>query len=321
MIKNIYRKVRNYSKKSFLNPSLLAFNALPNKGEITLADVGAAAGVEPRWKHFSKNMNYVGFEPDNRSLEIITNRNTDFKSYQLFPHALSEKTSTLNLRLCKKPQVSSLYQPNSSFLAKFPNTQRFDVEETIPIDCVSLDSVNLPKIDFLKIDIQGAENDVIKGASSTLESVLGLELEVEFLELYKGQPLFGDVCNTLSKNKFEFIDFVNLSRWERKRPCRGHGQCVFGDALFLRSPEFLLDKNADENTWSSYIAILIIYNRFDLIEVVLDLLPSDIKKEFKIFELLFIKVKRRERFVKLIHFFLNRCFLFTGECYRLHLMR
>ena len=321
MIKNIYRKIRNYSKKSFLKPSLLAFNALPNKGEITLADVGAAGGVEPRWKPFSKNINYVGFEPDNRSLETITNKNTEFKSYQLFPHALSEKTSTLNLRLCKKPQVSSLYQPNSSFLAKFPNTQRFDVEETVAIDCVSLDSVSLPKIDFLKIDIQGAENDVIKGASSTLESVLGLELEVEFLELYKGQPLFGDVCNTLSKNEFEFIDFLNLSRWERKRPRNGHGQCVFGDALFLRSPEFLRDKNASVNSWSSYIAILIIYNRFDLIEVVLDYLPNDLKKEFKTFELLFIRAKRRERLLKLSHSFLNRCFSFVGESYRLNLMR
>jgi FkbM family methyltransferase len=321
MIRNIYLIVKNYSKFFFLKPSIQALNALPNNGEVTLADIGAAGEVEPRWKNFSKNLNYLGFEPDKRSIKIISNKKNDFKSYKILPYALAEKSSTLKFRLCKKPQVSSLYQPNSLFLDKFPNTDRFDVEETVLIDCVSIDSINLPKIEFLKIDIQGGENDVLKGASSTLESVLGLEVEVEFLDLYKGQPLFGDVCNTLLTNEIEFIDFINLTRWERKRPRNGHGQCIFGDALFLRSPEYLLDKKVDINTWSSYLAILIIYNRFDLIEVVLDLLPIDLKKKFKKFELLFIKAKSRERFVKLIHSFLNRCFSFLGECYRLHLIR
>ena len=87
---------------------------------------------------------------------------------------------TINLFLCRKPRVSSLYEPNLNFLERFLNPKRFDVMQTEQMQCVTLDSIDLPKVDFLKIDIQGAENDVIKGASSKLELAFGLEVEVEF---------------------------------------------------------------------------------------------------------------------------------------------
>ena len=320
MIRDICRKIRKNTRHFFDNPSLVAISRLPNKGQLTLGDVGAAGEIEPRWKGYSKHLNYIGFEPDKRSREIITNKNTNFKSYQILPYALSDSEKTLSLHLCKKPQVSSLYEPNSEILNKFPDSKRFDVVETAIVDCVSLDSLNLPKIDFLKIDIQGAENDVLKGASSMLNSVLGLELEVEFIEIYKEQPLFGDICKTLSKNGFEFIDFVNLQRWERGAH-NGHGQCIFGDALFLKSPETLRNCNLDVDTWAAYITILIIYRRLDLIEVVLELLPKDIKKKFRDFELSFSKVKRRETNVKRIHSYLNSFISLLGEYWRLHLIR
>jgi len=315
-IKIIKKKIRHW----FDRPSLTAISQLPNKGEITIGDIGAAGEIAPRWKPFSKNLNYIGFEPDKRSIETITNKKADFKSYQILPYALSDSKKTLSFHLCKDPEKSSLYEPNSEILDKFPDLKRFDVVETATLDCVSLDSLNLPKIEFLKIDIQGAENDVLKGASSMLNSVLGLDVEVEFIELYKGQPLFGDICKTLSKNGFDFIDFVSLYRWERSEH-NAHGQCVFGDGLFLKSPEALLKSDVDINTWATYITILMIYKRFDLIEVVLGLLPKDIKNHFKDFELSFSKVQRRETTVRRIHSFLNRCFSFLGESWRLHVIR
>ena len=49
-----------------------------------------------------------------------------------------------------------------------------------------------------------------------LSDCLGLELEVEFSQLYLNQPLFGDLKKFLNNKDFEFIDFTNLIRWERK---------------------------------------------------------------------------------------------------------
>lgn len=238
----------------------------------------------------------------------------------MLPHALAEAQKTSLLYLCRKPETSSLLIPNSEFLGRFPDSERFDVLETANVDCLALDSLQITKVDFLKIDIQGAENDVLKGASSALEKVLGVEIEVEFLDLYRGQPLFGEVCTTLAEAGFEFFDFVNLQRWERSA-LRGYGQCVFGDALFLKTPEEILLKNPDIETLSTYISILTVYRRFDLIDTVLNLLPQGMQPNFQPFELFFARVKRRDAVIRKLHSYLNQVFSLLGSETRLHLMR
>jgi len=322
MIKTLYREFKTKLNNFFLSPSIHAIKALPNNGEVCLLDIGAAGEVEPRWKPYTQFLHYIGVEPDERSRSKLNKMNMKvFKSYQVLPYALTSKKQTLNFNLCKKPLVSSLYEPNTKFLSRFLNVERFDVVEKISIDCVSLDSVDPPNFDFLKIDIQGAENDVLEGASGCISSALGLDLEVEFIELYKGQPLFGDICETLSKNDFEFFDFVRLERWERNI-YNHHGQCVFGDALFLRTPEFMIKNSFNTKKWSAYFTILIVYRRFDLIETALNQLPVKYKSEFESFSFLYHKAKKRDMMVKQIHSAFNRLLIsFIGNSYKGHLIR
>ena len=52
--------------------------------------------------------------------------------------------------------------------------------------------------------------------------------------MYINQPLFGQVNDFLRKQGFEFIDFTNICRWERKI-YNSYGQIIFGDGLWLRS--------------------------------------------------------------------------------------
>jgi FkbM family methyltransferase len=320
MIRFILRGLKRKLNNFFLSPSVQAVKALPSNGEVCLLDIGAAGGVETRWKPFVQFLNYVGVEPDERSRSTLLNSKNEFRSYQILPYALAAKNQTLNFNLCRKPQVSSLYEPNTKFLSRFLDVERFDIVEKISTDCVSLDSVDVPNVDFLKIDIQGAEYDVLEGASSCMSSALGLELEVEFIELYKDQPLFGDVCKTLSQNDFEFIDFVNLCRWERNAHS-GYGQCVFGDALFLRSPESMILRSFDAKKWSAYFTILIIYRRFDLIEIALEQLPDGLISEFESFGLIFHKAKCRDTKVRKIYTNLSRLLSLLGATYRSHLIQ
>ena len=134
MIKSFFRNLKRSIHRFFVIPSLKALRALPNNGEVMLVDIGAAGEVEPRWKPFTKSLNYVGFEPDERTRKIIRNQTNDFKTYQILPHALSNEFSRLKFNLCKKPQVSSLYQPNFPFLDKFPDPKRFEIEEIVSVD-------------------------------------------------------------------------------------------------------------------------------------------------------------------------------------------
>ncbi len=319
MIKNIYRGLKKSLNVFFDSASNRVINTLPNNGVLTLIDVGAAGEIEPRWKNFSKNIKYVGFEPDSRSRDSLQNIENDFLNYQILPVALSNANHSVELNLCREPMVSSLYKPNDNFLDRFPDDQRYEILKTEILECSTLDEIMLSEIDFIKIDIQGAEHDVLKGAKNSLELALGLELEVEFLQLYKDQSLFGDICKELSNKGFEFFDFVNLQRWQRDI-LNGHGQCIFGDALFLKAPEYLETESLNILKISSYLSILIIYRRFDLIEKVIEVLNLESNPDFINFQNAYKKLKRRNNAIRKISFFMSKIIALFGSSYRLHLI-
>lgn len=327
MLKNIYksfkRKIYKFLLKiisNFFNkPSIKAIKSLPYPTQVVLIDIGAAGEIEPRWKPYSYLIKYFGFEPDVRSNDNLNNIVETFLDYKIFPTALSETEKNSEFYLCKKPEVSSLYKPNTLFLKNFSDKERFSVINKKTLKTVSLDSYNIKNNDFIKIDVQGSELNILKGANKTLEKTFGLELEIEFLELYKDQPLFGEVCKKLAEKGFQFIDFVNLVRWERKE-YNSFGQCVFGDALFLKTPEVLDIKNMDKSKICTYLAILIIYKRYDLVDSALDMLDEKLKVDFFNFELAFKKEKKRNKFIRNSLKTANKIAPFLGNNYRFHLI-
>jgi hypothetical protein len=145
------------------------------------------------------------------------------------------------------------------------------------MNAITLDSAieSAVKPDFLKLDTQGSELDILQGAHRTLQHCLGVEAEVEFREIYESQPLFGDLAKYLQSNGFEFIDFVAFGKWERSRPDGLRtflGELIHADALFLRSPESavaLAGQLRDTNLILRYLALLCIYTRSDMMRATL----------------------------------------------------
>lgn len=67
-----------------------------------------------------------------------------------------------------------------------------------PVDTTRLDDIaEIGDIDLIKIDVQGSELAVFKNASLALSSALLIQTKVEFVELYRGQPMFADVDSFL----------------------------------------------------------------------------------------------------------------------------
>jgi methyltransferase FkbM-like protein len=95
--------------------------------------------------------------------------------------------------------TSSLYAPNTPLLAAFDRLEELvRVVREIPIETHRLDDVpEAAGADYLKIDVQGAELDVLRGAPRLLAEALVVHAEVEFVPLYREQPLFADVDRTL----------------------------------------------------------------------------------------------------------------------------
>jgi len=91
-----------------------------------------------------------------------------------------------------------------------------------------------------------------------------MEIEIWFQPNYLGAPMFGDIQKHLADRDFDFIDFCSLTRWERHEH-NEFGQLIWGDSLFLRSPEWICANMADESVYRRYAAICALYNRFDLV--------------------------------------------------------
>ena len=138
--------------------------------------------------------------------------------------------------------TSSLDEPTLPLLSMFqalPELVR--VVRRQPLTTKRLDDVpEAAGTDFLKLDVQGAELDVIRGASKTLSSVTIVQTEVEFVPLYEGQPLFADVDMALRAHGFMFHKFLGLSGrafkpfLRDKNPNLPIGQILWSDAVYVR---------------------------------------------------------------------------------------
>jgi len=296
-LNKLFEKIVQRNSKLLCN----ALDSLPNYDGIKLIDVGASGDLEPRWKNIASKIHYIGFEPDKRSADLLKKQSTTCKSYTLYPFAVSNcDQNIIKINLCASPQVSSIFKPNKKLINLYPNSERFNITKVVDVPCTTIDSLNLNTVDFIKIDIQGAELNALLGSTKTIKEILGMEIEVEFTEIYESQPLFGDVVRFATSNGFEFIDFINCTRWERQAH-NGYGQLIFGDALFLKSPEVFMKCRPSIEKISSYMGILLLYKRYDLISVCLGMLTEEKQRDFLKFKSSIKPLLKIDNTIRYIH--------------------
>jgi FkbM family methyltransferase len=73
-------------------------------------------------------------------------------------------------------------------------------------------SSNADAPQFLKMDVQGYEFEVLLGAKSTLSKIEVILAEVNFIDIHKGVHLVGDVVSILSESGFVAYDICGLHR-------------------------------------------------------------------------------------------------------------
>jgi len=94
----------------------------------------------------------------------------------------------------------------------------------------------IPICDFLKVDVQGAEYHVFRGAQETLARTLCIFSEVEFVPIYKDQPLFADVDSLLRSKSFQFIDLYEhgYCRYQAFSDAPSSSALLWANALYFR---------------------------------------------------------------------------------------
>ncbi len=287
--------IKKFYKITEISDSQLINSFEGSNNYINLLDIGAAKDIEPRWSGIAKNLNYLGVEPDSRSKSALSNKRKCYK-YETFDKIIWEEEKNIKFFITKKPTCSSILEPNREFLDKFPNPSRHDIVETKIVKTSTISKeFSGNQIDFIKIDIQGAELNALKGIKEVIENCLGFELEIQFAKLYKNAANFSELNNFLIEKEFVFIDFVNLCRWERNE-YNSYGQMAFGDGLWLRSPEYISSRLP--NKVPQYITICSLYGRYDLIYKVIELSSIGLSAEsMKILK----KLVRRQSLSRSLH--------------------
>jgi len=204
--------------------------------KIRLVDVGCRGGIHPRWSGI-RNLEVIGFEPDAKECGGL-------QAGRYFPIALYSRGGTVKFYVTVDRNCSSIYAPNPNLMSKFVGSDHLAVEKVVEVPCDTLDHVlesnGLRDVDFLKVDAQGAELDVLHGAEKTLEGVVGVECEVEFSPIYLNQPLFPDVDTFLRERGFTLLD-LEVCRYFRSKKIRSKGQVLYADALYFRDETMLLE--------------------------------------------------------------------------------
>ena len=178
---------------------------------ITILDVGASLTEMPPYAHLiaSGMVRLIGFEPDKTECEKL--RNHYGKPHEFFPYFIADGNPAVFWETTWFA-TGSLFKPNKPVLEKFNNL--YELVTPVAqhnIETKRLDDIpEIDDVDYIKIDVQGAELMVFKGGEKLLDKVLLIHTEAEFQMLYEDQPLFADVDTYLRGRNFMFGKFVGF---------------------------------------------------------------------------------------------------------------
>lgn len=199
------------------------------------------------WGAFAPNLTIIGFDADPEACEAANAafeaQGQDWNEFHI-PIAIAKEVGKATLHITKNPMCSSLYPPNEELIQRFPRfPDLVGLASTVEIETTTLDQFcqdeAIEEVDFLQVDVQGANLQVLQGARALLQrSVFAIQTEVEFSPIYRDEPLFAETDTFLRQQGFTLFDLSPLCREQRsplhsiKRP----GQLLWSDAIYLRDP-------------------------------------------------------------------------------------
>ncbi len=225
---------------------------------ITYHHIGGRNGTYPMPINntpFTQDTHLILYDADPNCQETMAQtQHHNFKKTTILPYCIGSNTETGYLNINFHPTTNSLYTFNTDFddyhamLNPIYGAYRWG-DAAKKVDCIPVTLLSLKDalkkahiddpMDFLSLDVQGAEYDVLMGAKDLIKNYcLGLCLEVEFVELYKNQKSFADVHQLMERLGFQLLD---LSTKNRYTPCsaigfHGYEQPLYGEMIYIKHP-------------------------------------------------------------------------------------
>jgi len=218
---------------------------IPLEKQIQIMDIGAAAINENPIYQYLMSSGFAhlhAFEGDERQAEGI--RNKYGENVTLHSNFLFDGSIRTFYQASAASGMSSLLKPDPVALAFFNRFASFgEIKSETQVKTFRLDDLDsLPVIDFIKLDIQGAELVTLKNAKNKLKNVLAVQLEVSYIPLYQNQPTFGEVDVWMRAQGFMPHCFLAIKKWSIFPTIFagnfrvGGNQLLESDIVYVRNP-------------------------------------------------------------------------------------
>ena len=187
-------------------------------------DVGANAGQTVlKWNRFFPNAEYYCFEPVGSTMAILKKNTAKSKNIRYYQCALGAERKQAEIVLCEDSSLNS-----------FVDSVKEIGETTEVVQITTLDEVcqseNISHIDVLKIDTEGFDIEVLKGATAMLT-----EMRITFIQVEAGMNPY----NKLHVPLQEFVDYLSpygyvlFGIYEQHLEWTGEKRLNFSNPVFI----------------------------------------------------------------------------------------
>lgn len=217
--------------------------------QIVVVDVGCRWGFAGRFlsNEYSESFKIFGFDPDQEECSRLQ------KSYQnltdgfvtCIPLGLAGASGERILHITKEPACSSLHEPIQFLSENYPALDCISPQKTVTVNVKTLKQwaaeQGVDRFDYIKIDTQGSELEILRGAEDILCSTRCIDIEVEFNPIYEGQTLFGETDTYLRSKGFSLWRLSNMVHYS-----------LGGESLPLKEPNTICFDNNHRLEVQSY---------------------------------------------------------------------
>jgi len=261
---NQFNKLRSESHK-IDNHSNLILKLLSNR-KITALDVGAQGGFFNESIFPKKYNNFfmpILVEPLLDEAQKLIKQNYKVISKGLWSSDCKKKLYVLG----KRPGSSSMYKPNKNaydlYNFKKKDLSLFEVSEEIEVECTtineSLNKLNIKNLDFLKIDTQGSEFEILKGLGNYLPLIM--KIEVQLVPMYENMPNWTEITNHLYKLNYMTCEWTEIGSHLTRTPAEM-------DMIFI--PNYMTEagKKLIISREKEFISLMLIFGHIKLLQII-----------------------------------------------------
>ena len=265
------RRVINFlHEKSYNSNNTYNFTSLLEKflekNKIVALDVGAQGGFNSdtffpkKYDHFFEE---ILIEPIESEAKKIKNKKFVINK-GLWSGKIKKKLYILDNRLGS----SSMYEPDiNSFDLHNIQQKKYDdykVTRSIEIECDTLANqltgLNINNLDYLKIDTQGAEFEILKGLGNFRP--LLIKIEVHFFSMYKNVPSWHKLINLLYELNYVLIDWKDIGDHNTRIPAEA-------DMIFIPNFNNEFGKDLIIQNKNKFISLMLIFGQLKLLQIII----------------------------------------------------